>query len=373
MQSQRELYERQIALERAELEAMPEEEAAELAAVYRAKGFTASEAEAIAERLFADQENALDTLIREELGLDPDQLGSPWRAAGGSFVAFADRRRSIPVIPFLFAAGTTIVVVSLVLSLVGDVRCRRRGEPADRSRSAIFSGLRQVAIGAAAADRHLPRRSADRRHGRLTAGSRLADMPSLVRILRGSPRRSPSRSIFLFWIGWPGSWRSAPAAIFGVAFLIVATVPGADASGGRRGLAGAGRRPRASARTGEPERQRRRPCFGSRTKDERVPLLDRLAGEGLAAQAWSNGPGERYAVHAHDYDKVIVVAEGSIAFGLPAQRRADSSSRPAIGSSYRPGRPTGQTSARAGSPAWRPIGRQGRSQPGPRRRPAGDW
>ena len=89
MQSQRELYERQIALERAELEAMPDEEQAELAAVYRAKGFTAQEAEAIAQRLFADPEHALDTLIREELGLDPDELGSPIGAAGGSFAAFA--------------------------------------------------------------------------------------------------------------------------------------------------------------------------------------------------------------------------------------------------------------------------------------------
>ena len=83
---------------------MPEEEEAELAAVYRAKGFTAGEADAIADRLFEDPETALDTLIREELGLDPDQLGSPWRAAGGSFVAFAIGAM-VPVIPFLFGAG----------------------------------------------------------------------------------------------------------------------------------------------------------------------------------------------------------------------------------------------------------------------------
>ena len=91
MQSQRELFERQIALERAELEAMPEEEQAELAAIYRAKGFTEAEANTIAERMFADPQHALDTLVREELGLDPDELGSPWGAATGSFVAFAHR------------------------------------------------------------------------------------------------------------------------------------------------------------------------------------------------------------------------------------------------------------------------------------------
>ena len=105
MQSQRELFERQIALERAELEAMPEEEQAELAALYRAKGFPEDEAKAIAPRLFEDPERALDTLVREELGLDPDELGSPLGAAGGSFVAFAIGA-AVPVIPYLLAAGT---------------------------------------------------------------------------------------------------------------------------------------------------------------------------------------------------------------------------------------------------------------------------
>lgn len=47
----------------------------------------------------------------------------------------------------------------------------------------------------------------------------------------------------------------------------------------------------------------------------------RLAAEGLAASAWSNGPGDRYAAHEHDYDKIIVVESGSIAFGLPVEGR----------------------------------------------------
>jgi VIT1/CCC1 family predicted Fe2+/Mn2+ transporter len=149
MQSQRELYERQIALERAELEAMPEEEEAELAAVYRSKGFTATEAAAIARRLFADPEKALDTLIREELGLDPDELGSPLGAAGGSFVAFAVGA-AIPVLPFVLIPGTTAIAVSLVLSLVA-MFAVGVGVSLLTGRGAIFSGLRQVAIGAAAA------------------------------------------------------------------------------------------------------------------------------------------------------------------------------------------------------------------------------
>ncbi len=149
MQSQRELYERQIELERAELALMPEEEQAELAAVYRAKGFTAEEADTIAARLFRDPEHALDTLIREELGLDPDELGSPWRAAAGSFAAFVVGA-AIPVLPFLIAGGPPAVVASLVLSLiamffVGVAVSLITG------RGAIFSGLRQVAIGASAA------------------------------------------------------------------------------------------------------------------------------------------------------------------------------------------------------------------------------
>ena len=93
MQSQRELFERQIELERAEMEAMPEEEEAELAAAYRAKGFAPDEAAPIAHRIFQDPETALDMLVREELGLDPDELGSPWGAAAGSMVAVRDRRR----------------------------------------------------------------------------------------------------------------------------------------------------------------------------------------------------------------------------------------------------------------------------------------
>src|SRR3990172_1194881 len=106
MQSQRELFERQIALERAELEARPEEEEAELAAVYRAKGFTPEEARTIARRMFADPEHALDTLLREELGPDPDELGSAWGAAFGSVVPFA-LGAIVPVITYLVSSGTT--------------------------------------------------------------------------------------------------------------------------------------------------------------------------------------------------------------------------------------------------------------------------
>jgi VIT1/CCC1 family predicted Fe2+/Mn2+ transporter len=149
MQSQRELFERQIELERAELEAMPEEEEAELAAVYRSKGFTQEEAERIAHRLFQDPETALDTLVREELGLDPDELGSPWGAASGSFAAFAVGA-VIPVVPYLVAGGAAAFYTALGLSLIA-LFAVGAGVSLLTGRSTLYSGLRQVGIGAAAA------------------------------------------------------------------------------------------------------------------------------------------------------------------------------------------------------------------------------
>jgi VIT1/CCC1 family predicted Fe2+/Mn2+ transporter/rubrerythrin len=149
MQSQRELFERQIALERAELEAMPQEEQAELAQVYRAKGFTASEADVIAARMFKDPKHALDTLVREELGLDPDELGSAWGAAGGSFVAFAVGA-FVPVIPYLLTTGGTAFVSAIALS-VAALFAVGAGVSLLTGRGMLFSGGRQVLIGAAAA------------------------------------------------------------------------------------------------------------------------------------------------------------------------------------------------------------------------------
>jgi VIT1/CCC1 family predicted Fe2+/Mn2+ transporter len=149
MQSQRELFERQIALERAEMEAMPEEEEAELAASYRAKGFAPDEAARIAHRIFEDPDNALDILVREELGLDPDELGSPWGAAGGSFVAFAIGA-IVPVVPYLFGGGTTALLVSLGLSL-GALFAVGAAVSLLTGRGLVFSGVRQLGIGLAAA------------------------------------------------------------------------------------------------------------------------------------------------------------------------------------------------------------------------------
>jgi len=149
MQSQRELFERQIALERAEMEAMPEEEEAEMASLYRAKGFREDEAKAIAHRLFKNPEHALDQLIREELGLDPDELGSPYGAAGGSFVAFAIGA-FVPVVPYLLLTGVSAFVASIVVSVIA-LFAVGAGVSLLTGRGVLFSGARQVGIGAAAA------------------------------------------------------------------------------------------------------------------------------------------------------------------------------------------------------------------------------
>ncbi|CAN5756922.1 hypothetical protein BH23CHL7_BH23CHL7_09910 [soil metagenome] len=149
MQSQRELFERQIAIEREEMRVMPEEELAELAAIYRAKGIPEADAQRIAQELMKDPAKALDTKIREELGLDPDELGSPFGAAWSSFVAFA-AGAVVPLVPFLLGSGLPALVFALGLSFaalftVGALVSLLTG------RGMLFSGARQVAIGAAAA------------------------------------------------------------------------------------------------------------------------------------------------------------------------------------------------------------------------------
>jgi VIT1/CCC1 family predicted Fe2+/Mn2+ transporter len=119
VQSARELYSHQIDIERAELQDVPEEEREELTLIYQAKGLQESEAQRLADRLLADKDTALDTLAREELGIDPSELGgSAWQAAITSFLLFA-AGAIIPVAPFAFGGGLAIVAISLALSAVG--------------------------------------------------------------------------------------------------------------------------------------------------------------------------------------------------------------------------------------------------------------
>jgi VIT1/CCC1 family predicted Fe2+/Mn2+ transporter len=150
VQSSRELYQHQIGLERAEIASSPEEEAEELALIYQARGVEEGQARAMAGQIVRDQAAALETLSREELGIDPQALGgSAWEAAGTSFVLFA-AGAIIPVAPYMFTAGLAAVGLSLLLSAVG-LFAIGAGITLFTARPVVASGLRQVLFGLAAA------------------------------------------------------------------------------------------------------------------------------------------------------------------------------------------------------------------------------
>jgi len=117
VRSQRELYENELRIESEELRAFPEEEREELELIYQAKGVDADEARALVDNIMSRPDIALDTLAREELGLDPGELGAPWAAAGSSFASFAVGA-VLPLIPFLIGGGVAAVVISATLSAV---------------------------------------------------------------------------------------------------------------------------------------------------------------------------------------------------------------------------------------------------------------
>lgn len=150
MRSQREMFEYQIALERDELAQYPDAEAEELALIYEARGVPLDRAREVSRDLMRDPRQALDVLAREELGLNPDDLGSPWGAASVSFVTFA-LGACVPLVPFMvrLPPGNAIRVAAACagasLYLVGSIISLFSG------RSAISGGLRMLVIGAIAA------------------------------------------------------------------------------------------------------------------------------------------------------------------------------------------------------------------------------
>jgi len=148
--SSRELYQNQIATEASELAEVPDEEKEELVLIYQAKGLSEDEARQLADRLMADKGTALDTLVREELGIDPDELGgSAWGAAATSFLLFS-LGAIIPVAPFLALSGNAAVAGSLALSGLAMAGIGA-GTTLFTGRNVVFSALRQLAIGLAAA------------------------------------------------------------------------------------------------------------------------------------------------------------------------------------------------------------------------------
>lgn len=151
MRSQAELHEKQIAHERDELLLDPLEERNELVTIYRRKGLSQQLAEQVAEELMSDPSTALDTLAREELGLDPTDLGSPIRAAVGSFTAFS-LGAIVPVIPFLVAAiagwtpnwWTLVAAVAASATLLGVAGLLSSFVT---SRSPLYAAARSIAVG----------------------------------------------------------------------------------------------------------------------------------------------------------------------------------------------------------------------------------
>jgi VIT1/CCC1 family predicted Fe2+/Mn2+ transporter len=150
VQSSRELYEQQIAVEAEEIRLMPEEEIEELALIYQSKGFAEEEARRIARQLMSNQETALATMAREELGVEPDDLGgSAWVAAFTSFFLFAAGAIG-PVAPFAIFSGATAVVVSLFVSAIG-LFAIGAGITLMTGRGLLYSGGRQLLFGLVAA------------------------------------------------------------------------------------------------------------------------------------------------------------------------------------------------------------------------------
>ena len=148
--SARELAQQQIAVEADELREFPEEEKQELVLIYEAKGLSQQQARILADRIISDKGTALDTLTREELGIDPDDLGgSAWVAGATSFFLFAFGA-IFPVAPFFFLSGRVAIAASLavgglVMFAIG------AGTTLFTGRGALFSGTRQLAIGLGAA------------------------------------------------------------------------------------------------------------------------------------------------------------------------------------------------------------------------------
>lgn len=147
--SQRDLFQREIEMEARELREKPEEEQKELELIYRAKGVSREDAARVAAQIMSDPKIALDTLVREELGLDPNELGSPVKVAISSFLAFAIGA-SVAVIPYALLSGTAAFVTAIVaavvaLLVVGGMVGRFSG------RGIVFSAMRQLMWGTGAA------------------------------------------------------------------------------------------------------------------------------------------------------------------------------------------------------------------------------
>ena len=149
MKVQRELFERLLHIEAHELASEPEEEHDELRRIYEERGYPPHLAKQVTDLVMKDPEVALETHAREELGLDPDELGSPMGAAISSFITFSVGA-AVPLMPFIFGSGVAAATVAitasgLVLFAVGAAMSILTGRPA------WLSGARMLLVGGLAA------------------------------------------------------------------------------------------------------------------------------------------------------------------------------------------------------------------------------
>ena len=149
MKAQSELLQRELEIERIEIDRRPENERRELAQIYRSRGVDPALADDLATEMHRDPDLALETHAREELGIDPAELGSPIGAAVSSFAAFASGA-VLPLVPWFFTGGASAVVASVIIGAlaalaVGAALARFTNRPAGRL------ALRQLAFAAAAA------------------------------------------------------------------------------------------------------------------------------------------------------------------------------------------------------------------------------
>lgn len=149
VRSQRELLDYQVELQRYQLVHTPEEERSILSGIYQTKGLSGAEADLIVDRILGDPERALETFVREEIGLSKDTMGSPISAGLGSLLAFAIGA-SVPLVPYLLMPVVPAFPTSIVLSVAALFTV---GAGASRltHRHPVRTGLRQAALGCLAA------------------------------------------------------------------------------------------------------------------------------------------------------------------------------------------------------------------------------
>ncbi len=149
VQSQQELLAYQTELQRRQLVEVPEQERRILIDSYVSKGFSVDEAAAFADRVFQDRDHAVALMLHTEVGLDARSIGSPWAAAGGSFLAFT-LGALIPLVPYLLLRGTPAFVASLGVSLFA-LALLGAGISMLTRRPLLYASVRQVLLGGAAA------------------------------------------------------------------------------------------------------------------------------------------------------------------------------------------------------------------------------